>query len=172
MENKYCPNCGALTNNAKCEHCGTLISGAKAPITSSGNAGQSENLSLWGYYVKCLKNYAKFKGRARRKEYLGFFLFSCIIAFALIVCGGAIGGITGDEEGTLGTVLFYLYCLAVFVPMLALLVRRLHDTGDNVLLIIGYFIPPISIAVGLYCLFKKGVTGSNKHGDDPLSKEN
>lgn len=100
--------------------------------SDSAQARQDDNLSLWEYYVKCLKNYANFKGRARRKEFWGFFLFNFIIAFALSFIGGFISGITtGNAEGTLGVVLYYLYSFAVFLPSLGVFVRRMHDIGKS-----------------------------------------
>jgi uncharacterized membrane protein YhaH (DUF805 family) len=168
MENKYCPNCGALANSAKCEHCGTLIPGAMAPPASRGNvqAGQAENLSLWEYYVKVIKNYANFKGRARRKEYWGFCLFNFIIAIALAFLGGLISGVFGDEEGTLGTVLYYLYALAVCAPSLAVLVRRLHDVGKTGWLWLLMF-TIVGVIPVLIWLCTDSQYGENKYGCNP-----
>lgn len=74
------------------------------------------------YYLSCLKeHYADFKGRARRKEYWMFVLFNIIASAILSVIGSLIhcGWIS------------YLYSLAVLIPSLAVLVRRLHDTGRS-----------------------------------------
>ena len=40
-----------------------------------------ENLSGFGYYIKGFKNYFNFKGRARRKEFWFFYLFSWVFLF-------------------------------------------------------------------------------------------
>ncbi|MBR3797283.1 MAG: DUF805 domain-containing protein, partial [Bacteroidales bacterium] len=37
------------------------------------------------YFLKCWKHYADFKGRARRKEYWMFLLFSTIISTILTI---------------------------------------------------------------------------------------
>lgn len=71
------------------------------------------------WYFKCLKQYADFRGRARRSEYWYFALFNGIISFLLTFLGrGAI-------------MVSYVYALAVFIPSLAVCVRRLHDLGKN-----------------------------------------
>lgn len=39
------------------------------------------------WYLKCLKQYADFRGRARRSEYWYFALFNGIISFLLTILG-------------------------------------------------------------------------------------
>ncbi len=74
------------------------------------------------WYLSCLKeHYADFKGRARRKEYWMFVLFNFIASWVLMLLGSLI------KFPWLG----YIYALAVLVPSLAVLVRRLHDTGRS-----------------------------------------
>ena len=73
------------------------------------------------WYLKCLNQYADFKGRARRKEYWMFVLFNALVS---IVVEG-IGYVIGLDF------LVSLYALAVFIPMLAVSVRRLHDIGKS-----------------------------------------
>jgi uncharacterized membrane protein YhaH (DUF805 family) len=52
------------------------------------------------WYIKVLKNYANFEGRARRQEYWMFLLINLII----IVVIGVIDGLTGDS-GIIGMIL-------------------------------------------------------------------
>ena len=80
------------------------------------------------WYIEVLKKYAVFSGRARRKEYWFFVLFNVIISLVLTVIDAAMG--TYDE--TVGTgILSGVYLLAIFIPSLAVAVRRLHDTGRS-----------------------------------------
>jgi len=164
----FCTKCGAeVPENVKfCTKCGNSLQAGQSTSSSAPQAGQAEKLSLWEYYIKVLKNYADFKGRARRKEYWGFYLFNMIIAFAVSFLGGFISGIFGDKEGTLGVVLYCLYGLAVFIPSLAVLVRRLHDIGKSgwnwlwVFTIIG--IVPV-----LIWLCTDSYPVENEYGPDP-----
>ena len=72
------------------------------------------------WYLSVLKNYVGFSGRARRKEYWMFTLINAIV-----------GAIINVIQLILGLELPYLsmlYLLATFLPVLALAIRRLHDT--------------------------------------------
>ncbi len=80
------------------------------------------------WYIKVLKNYAVFSGRARRKEYWMFVLFNVIFAVVLII----IDLITGLYSKSAGIGLFTsIYSLAVLIPTIAVSVRRLHDTNHS-----------------------------------------
>jgi len=115
-------------------------------------------INILSYYPKSWANYVNFKGRARRAEYVVPAIINTVIYIVL---------------ASLGTEWLHLiFALVALLPMLALTARRLHDVGNSAWLTICLFIPLIGFAVGLYCLFKKGVTGPNKYGDDPLTKEN
>ncbi len=75
------------------------------------------------WYVKVLKQYADFKGRARRQEFWMFFLINFLISIGINILSVAIA----PELAILGT----LYSLAVLVPSLAVGVRRMHDVGKS-----------------------------------------
>ena len=109
------------------------------------------------WYLKALKNYVGFGGRARRKEYWMFFLFNFIIAVAL----------TGvDVVSGLG-VLGPVYMLGVFLPGLAVGFRRLHDTGKSGWWILVGVIPLIGALALLYFMVIDGDTGDNHYGPNP-----
>lgn len=74
-------------------------------------------------YKNVLSKYAQFEGKATRSEYWYFFLANLIIGIILSI----ISGIIGDSNGILGSI----YSLIVFLPSLAVAVRRLHDTGRS-----------------------------------------
>jgi len=98
------------------------------------------NLSPIGWALRPLQNYAKFSGRASRAEFWWFFLFTMIIYFgALFLLGGIGRGLAGMNPGAdlvrgtfTGTVVVVaLFWLLLFVPMLAVQIRRLHDTNRS-----------------------------------------
>lgn len=74
------------------------------------------------WFLKCIRNYVNFSGRARRTEFWYFILFSClllIVAMALdVVCFNTPYG-----------AFYLLVALFLFLPQLAVSARRLHDTG-------------------------------------------
>lgn len=78
-----------------------------------------------------LKNYANFKGRARRAEYWYFTLanFLMIIPFYIL----AMVGISSDSSSLIifGVIGYALIALATIVPSLAAVARRLHDINKS-----------------------------------------
>ncbi|MCX6333747.1 MAG: DUF805 domain-containing protein [Bacteroidia bacterium] len=80
------------------------------------------------WYLKVLKQYADFEGRARRTEYWMFALFNILFLIVAI----ALDNVIGTTFGELPYGFFYLiYALAILIPGLAVGVRRLHDTGRS-----------------------------------------
>ena len=116
------------------------------------------------WYFHVLKKYAEFSGRARRKEYWYFFLFNSIIHFMLAVIDVITG--TFNAEVNIG-LLSGLYSLAVFIPSLAVSVRRLHDTNRSGWWLLISLIPVIGI-IGLFIFMVQDSTpGENRYGPNP-----
>ena len=109
------------------------------------------------WYLKALKNYVGFSGRARRKEYWMFVLFNVLIGSALA---------TADVVLGLG-LLAPLYMLVVFLPGFAVGFRRLHDTGKSGWWVFISLIPLIGALVLLYFLVIDGDAGDNHYGPNP-----
>ena len=90
-----------------------------------------------------LKRYAEFSGRSRRMEYWMFQLFLVIVyvvvmTLMMVVGGGAL--MSGGDPTALATaggavmiigLLYLLIALAMFIPTIAVTVRRLHDTNRS-----------------------------------------
>ena len=116
------------------------------------------------WYLKVLKQYADFNGRARRKEYWMFFLFNMVFA----VLASLIDSSAGTANFVSGSGLFQnIYSLVVFVPGLAVGVRRLHDIGKSGWMLLLAFIPLIG-AIWLLVLFAtNSKEGTNKWGQNP-----
>jgi uncharacterized membrane protein YhaH (DUF805 family) len=112
------------------------------------------------WYLKVLKQYADFSGRARRKEYWMFFLFNLIFTAVLSVLDILITLAVGAGF------LYILYALAVFIPSLAVLVRRLHDTGKSGWWIFITLIPLIGW-IWLFVLLCADSDADNEYGKNP-----
>lgn len=117
------------------------------------------------WYIKVLKQYADFKGRARRQEYWMFFLFNVIAAFALVMVGGAIGGAL--DAPAIAMIPYMIYILGVLIPGLAVSVRRLHDQNKSGWYYLVAFIPFIGGIWLLVLLATEGDSGPNQYGPDP-----
>lgn len=120
------------------------------------------------WFLAVLNKYAVFEGRARRKEYWMFTLFYIIFAIAAAIIDNIIGtAITGTGYG-----LFYIvYILAMFLPSLAVAVRRLHDVGKSGWMILIAMIPIVGSIWLLVLMVTPGDAGENKYGPDPKSQE-
>jgi len=88
-----------------------------------------------------LRRYADFSGRSRRMEFWMWQLLQFIVYFVVVVLAMVFGGgmmmMAGDPSALAAAggamliimLLYLVYALAVFIPSLAVAVRRLHDTN-------------------------------------------
>jgi uncharacterized membrane protein YhaH (DUF805 family) len=114
-----------------------------------------------GWYIEVLKKYAVFSGRARRKEYWFFVLFNILISIGLSFIDQATG--TVNTETGYG-LLSGIYSLAVLIPSLAVLVRRLHDTDRSGWWVLIGLIPLIGWIVLLVFAVQDSQPGQNEYG--------
>lgn len=110
------------------------------------------------WYFKVLQNYVGFQGRARRKEYWTFVLYSFIISLVL----GILQAVLHMRE-----FLTSIYSLAVLLPSLAVGVRRLHDTGRSGFWLLIGLIPIIGSIILLVFMCFDSDAGDNKYGSSP-----
>lgn len=116
------------------------------------------------WYLKVLRQYADFTGRARRKEYWMFVLINMIISIALIFVDMLVG--TLNKELGLGLT-SGLYTLAILIPSIAVAVRRLHDTDRSGWWMLIVLVPFLGAIVLLVFLVMDGTPGSNRFGPNP-----
>ncbi|NQX69851.1 hypothetical protein BC351_30155 [Paenibacillus ferrarius] len=110
------------------------------------------------WYLKVLKNYVGFSGRARRKEYWMFMLFHLIVVVILAI----LEAITG-----LKSVLTIIYSLAILLPSLALTFRRLHDTGRSAWWIFIGLIPFVGSIILIVFNCQDSQPNENQYGPNP-----
>ena len=75
------------------------------------------------WYLKVINSYFDFNGRSRRMEYWMFVLINSIISVFCILLDSMLGSVWSIGYGPI----YIGYGLAVFVPGLAVAIRRLHD---------------------------------------------
>lgn len=122
------------------------------------------------WYLKVIRdNYANFEGRARRQEFWMFYLFHIIIIFILAFVVGLMGGADGSF---LPFIPLLLYFLATIVPMIAVSVRRLHDTGKSGWYYLVSFIPYVGGIILLVLLAIDGDKETNQYGPNPKAPSN
>ena len=119
------------------------------------------------WYLKVLKNYFGFEGRARRKEFWMFVLINIVVSIVIALVDNILGLNWGAGYGVLGTV----YALAILVPSIALTARRLHDIDKSGWWQLIGLIPLIGWIVMIVWAATEGHRGENRFGADPKADE-
>ena len=131
------------------------------------------------WFIKCLKNYIVFKGRASRTEFWNFMLFWMIFYVLVVAIDYMIGGnYVNFEEFPFSNyiplaklfdevgLLTLMYRPLTLLPSLAAISRRLHDINKS-----GWWcltcVTPL-IVVLIFSLCKKGDNEPNKYGTQPV----
>ena len=120
------------------------------------------------WYLKVLKQYADFSGRARRKEYWMYSLFFFIFVIVAMVLDNVLGltfNVYGQSFGY--GWLYTIFCLAHFIPSLAVCVRRLHDVGRSGWWYFINFVPFVGVIILLIWFCTDSQEGENKWGANP-----
>ena len=109
-------------------------------------------------------NYATFSGRSRRRAYWWWALFTFLMYVAAAIIDNVAGLNIGDQG--VGWVSLVVY-LGLFIPTLAVLFRRLHDTGRSgwwwlLSLLCGIG----AIILFIFCLMDS-TPGDNQYGPNP-----
>ncbi|MHB1461337.1 MAG: DUF805 domain-containing protein [Armatimonadota bacterium] len=143
------------------------------------------------WYIKVLKKYADFSGRASRAEFWYFTLINLVVfaTYEIIVVSASqrfINSISGmsDSEGLrapdidisginsvigamVGQVVLGILLLAIFVPWLAVTIRRLQDTGRSGLYSLLLMVPVFGHLVLIAFLCENSQPMVNQYGPNP-----
>ena len=118
--------------------------------------------SFWSHY-------SKFKGRSRRSEYWWIQLFLVLTNLAVAAIDLVL--MNGDVERFIanggGGIVGLIWILVTIVPALAVLVRRLHDTGKSGWWVLIGFVPLVGGIVLLVFTVLDSDSGENKFGESP-----
>jgi uncharacterized membrane protein YhaH (DUF805 family) len=115
--------------------------------------------------VSGFKRYVDFSGRSSRSEYWWWYLFTLVVA--VVLAAVATTGGYGAGVNSPAMLPLRIFQLAVFLPSLAMAVRRLHDTNrSGWWVLIAFTIIGIVVLIVWYCT--RGTIGENKFGADPL----
>ena len=98
-------------------------------------------------YKSFFKGYVDFAGRSTRSEYWWVWLGNMILYIPFFLSYGNALANSRNESAliTLGfiAIIYFIFGLAIFLPSLALMVRRLRDAGFHWALIFVIFIPMV-----------------------------
>jgi uncharacterized membrane protein YhaH (DUF805 family) len=101
----------------------------------------------------CFQNYANANGRATRSEYWYFFLFVIGLQIVLRIVFAPLA---------------YVFDLGVFLPGIAVGVRRLHDIDRPGLWLLIGFVPIVGTIVLIVWFCQKSDPVANRYGPPPL----
>lgn len=110
--------------------------------------------NIFQNYVNVLKNYVTFTGRANRPEYWYFVLVNFIVSLLIGIVSVMVHS----------PVISNIYSLAVFLPSLAVSVRRLHDTDRSGWWLLISLVPFIGFIVLIVAFVQKGTEKENRFG--------
>lgn len=105
------------------------------------------------WFIKCIKNYANFTGRARRAEYWYFVLFMSLFGIVARVLDVIL--FADKPIGLALSPISTLFSLFFLIPNLAVSVRRLHDIGRSGKWVLLYY---VLIIVWLVALMVTGAS--------------
>lgn len=137
---------------------------------------------------KCFANYANFNGRARRSEFWWWYLFNCIVNFILYIpiwilmgkknaliadaLSGKIDLATADAQDP--TTMIIIFCilmgvvgLALLIPSLAVMARRLHDVGKSGHMMWLFLVCFVGGLIPLIMCIPDGKPEPNQYGPSP-----
>ena len=114
-------------------------------------------------------NYSTFKGRSRRSEYWWIQLFLVLTNLAVAAIDLAL--MNGDIDRFIanggGGIVGLVWILVTIVPALAVLVRRLHDTGKSGWWVLIGFVPVAGTIVLFVFSVLDSDAGKNRYGESP-----
>jgi uncharacterized membrane protein YhaH (DUF805 family) len=113
------------------------------------------------YYTDAFKKYAEFSGRATRTQYWMFVLWNLVVSIVI----GILAPLIFSEN--IANIIGYLYLLAVIIPSLAILARRLHDIDRSGWWILIGFVPLIGAIVLIIFAVLDSTPGTNSYGPNP-----
>ena len=116
-----------------------------------------EDINLFNAIKICFQKFFIFTNRASRSEYWWFILFYTI--FATIPTF-----VSNENVVVFGYIMFPL----LFIPGIAVTVRRLHDINKSGWFIFISLIPILGSIIVLVMTIEKGTLGKNRFGEYPL----
>lgn len=128
----------------------------------------SQESTVWEYMMMPFKRYSEFGGRSRRREFWSFQLFSSLVSGLLVslITMSTVFRLV-SEINLIFTGLLAVYWFIMFIPSLAVTVRRLHDIGYSGWWILLLLLPYLGAFVLIVLMLLNGQRGVNAWGNDP-----
>ena len=121
------------------------------------------------WFIYCLKNYAKFDGRAGRPEYWFYALFNTLIFFILQFLSSMLGLQYTMNDLITVYPLASVWQVVTFIPSMAVGVRRMHDINRSGFWLLFLLLPLIGWLLIMIFAVLKGNDDDNDYGSPNLS---
>jgi len=172
--NWTCKKCGTKVEGVfdACWKCGISIDGiqhekfsrevdaaGQSSVSEAAIAGRAESTYSFSY-IEVLSKYVVFDGRAPRAEFWMFILINIVIGLGLSLVDGMAGTVTESGHGVLSCI----FSFAVWLPSLAVTVRRLHDTGRSGVWLLICVVPFLGAILLLVFIAQDGDPTDNQYG--------
>lgn len=176
-----CPKCGAedldfsiigKSNVYMCKSCGNKFRVNKNGEVVEYIGAKKEDYNIFTAYINLFKKMFDFRSRSRRKEYWLGWLSHLIVLYIVYICIGILSFTELPAAvAVLGGVLIVLYTIAVLAGMIAMEIRRLHDTGRDWTSFFVTWIPLVGQYLLLYYMIEDSQFGPNEYGPNPKGLE-
>ena len=160
----YCKKCGRPLGQGStvCHHCGTRVTPDQTPKDPSKPAPKPTFFqAVKLFFVR----YLDFSGRSRRSEYWYAQLFQLIVFVLLWAINYFCVPRGSHELTTLVMLAMVAFSIAIFLPDVAIMVRRLHDSGKSGWLYLLSLIPFGNLVLLIFMCLDS--TEDNQWGADP-----
>lgn len=117
------------------------------------------------WFIKCIRHYFDFKGRASRREFWMFILVTAILGIASIFADTLMMRYCPPIVVTIARRSFMLF---FFIPSFSVAARRLHDIGKSGYWSLLIFLPVIGTIIMLVWVARPGIDTENEYGQKPL----
>ena len=109
--------------------------------------------------------YATFSGRARRSEFWLAVLFTTLVSTAISIVAPGTEIVVNDVVIQQSSTASNLWQLAIFIPSIALSVRRLHDVGRKGTYYLFVLLPVVGWIMLFIQFVKDSQPGANAFGE-------
>ena len=140
-----------------------------------GPAASKPMMSLGQAVKQCLRKYASFSGRATRAEFWWWVLVSNLVVVGVTIVDGALSAFLVSLGIPFVSPLGILLAIGIFLPSLAVAVRRLHDIGKSgwwlLVWYVTYLVASLTLLVSLvvvFVLLLLGETGGSEFAESVL----
>ncbi len=127
---------------------------------------RQSNPGWLGWYIRPIKKWWVFRGRASRKEYWIFTGTNILIAVILVILEAAL---FPSRYQTFWAADFFVF--VILAPSIAVMVRRFHDTNRSAWWLLMGLIPFIGGIIQLVALVSPGNPGPNRYGPNPYRSD-